>query len=402
MIEEGFMEDLVSDTDIVLVETGSLMNTESRPKAQFPLWVVNCIIGGGIPLTLQTEFSGRPQSGKTTSAYQTLAKYLQENPDGIGLIIDTESSVDMKRLVAMGIDVKRVVRLPSISIENAFGNMFKMFKKLQKARESNPNLSIMVVFDSVSSGGTNKQHDAAQSGNSVLNAGSMMELPRILKQNTANVFPFIESLPILIVYINQVSTTGIGSYVTKVESGGGFGFSHNMQFSLVWGTPKDCYEDGFIIGTECDVAMKKSKISPKFIEIPCFINARNGGEIDEAASFMKYLQKSNVGLIKTGSWYNMNETMDNLIEKYKGRIDEERVQAYKGNIRRLDLERKIREDEELQYLLQIALIDFIDDKFPPQREINNDYQLELMNKSSIFKDVKGDIKDEETEQKESN
>lgn len=398
MIEEGFIEDLIDGTDMVMVETGSLMNTESRPKAQFPLWVVNCIIGGGIPLTLQTEFSGLPQSGKTTSAYQTLARYLEQYPDGIGLIIDTESSVDMKRLVAMGVDIRRVIRLPAKSIENAFGNMFGMFKKLEKAREKNPNLSIMVVFDSVSSGGTNKQHDAAESGNSVLNAGSMMELPRILKQNTANVFSFIENLPILVVYINQVSTTGIGSYVTRVESVGGFGFKHNMQFSLVWGPPKDCYEDGFIVGTESEVSMKKSKISPKFIDIPCFINARDGGEIDEAASFMKYLQKGNVGLIKTGSWYNMNETMDNLIERYKGRIDEEKVQSYKGNIRRLDLEKKIRDDKELQYLLQIALIDFIDDKFPPQREINNDYQLELINKSSIFKE--GDIKDEETEQKE--
>lgn len=393
MIDNNFMKDLINGTDIIMVEEGSLMNTNSRPKAKSPLWVVNCILGGGIPLTLQTEFSGVPASGKTTSAYQMLANYLNEYKDGIGMIIDTEGSVDVERLKkSFGVDTSRVIRLPAKSIEDAFGNMFETFTRLRKARERNPNISVMVVFDSVSSGGTNKQHDAAENGNSVLNAGSMMELPRILKQNTANVFPYIEQLPILVVYINQVSTTGIGSYVTKVESVGGFGFKHNMQFSLVWGTPKDCYENGFIVGTECDVMMKKSKISPKFIEIPCFINARDGGSVDEAASFMKYLQKGNVGLIKTGSWYNMNETMDKLIEKYPDIIDKEAVEKYKGNIRRLDLEKRIREDKQLQLLLQIALIDFIDDIYPLQRGINGEYQNKLINECELFKK---DIKDEE-------
>lgn len=392
MIDDAFMDDLIDGTDMVRVEEGSLMNTDSRPKARFPLWVINCILGGGIPLTLQTEFSGLPASGKTTSAYQTLANYLNQYPDGIGVVIDTEGSMDVPRLKSFGIDTTRVIRQPAKSIENAFGSMFSIFTRLRKAREKNPNISVMVVFDSISSGGTNKQHDAAENGNSVLNAGSMMELPRILKQNTANVFPYIEQLPILVVYINQVSTTGIGSYVTKVESVGGFGLKHNLQFSLVWGPPKDCYENGFITGTECDVMMKKSKISPKFIEIPCFINAKDGGRVDEAASFMKYLQKGNVGLIKTGSWYNMNETMDKLMEKYSDIIDKEAVEKYKGNIRRLDLENKIRNDEQLQLLLQIALIDFVDDIYPLQRNINNEYQKELIKQCELFKEVNDEEK----------
>lgn len=399
MIDNDFMKYLIDDTDMTMVEEGSLMNTNSRPKAKSPLWVVNCILGGGIPLTLQTEFSGVPASGKTTSAYQMLANYLNQYENGIGMVIDTEGSVDIERLKSFGVDTRRVIRLPAKSIEDAFGSMFETFTKLRKAREErNPDISVMVVFDSVSSGGTNKQHDAAESGNSVLNAGSMMELPRILKQNTANVFPYIEQLPILVVYINQVSTTGIGSYVTRVESVGGYGFKHNMQFSLVWGTPKDCYENGFIVGTECDVMMKKSKISPKFIEIPCFINSRNGGKIDEAASFMKYLQKGNVGLIKTGSWYNMNDTMDKLIEKYSDIIDKEAVEKYKGNIRRLDLENKIRDDKQLQLLLQIALIDFIDDIYPLQRNINGEYQKKLINDCEFFRKGQEDERKERTQE----
>lgn len=221
--DEKFFNDLIKDTDMVMASSGSLMNSDQRAKVRHPLLAINCICGGGIPMSLQTEFSGPPQSGKSTGAYIMLGNYLNDNPDGIGVIIDTEGSMDNPRLEMLGVDISRVIRFPADSIERGFGNMFKIFNKLIKIKEEKPNISVMVIFDSVSTGGTEKQHQATEKGESALGAGSMMELPRLLKQNTGNVFPYIEKLPILIVYINQVSTTGIGTYVPKVESVGGFG-----------------------------------------------------------------------------------------------------------------------------------------------------------------------------------
>lgn len=223
MLDNNFFNDLIKDTDMVMASTGSLMNSEERPKVRHPLIAINCITGGGIPMSLQTEFSGPPQSGKSTGAYMMLGNYLKDNPNGIGVIIDTEGSMDNQRLKMLGVETDRVIRLPAESIESGFGNMFKIFNKLIKAKEDNPDISVMVIFDSVSAGGTEKQHQATSKGESALGAGAMMELPRLLKQNTGNVFPYIEKLPILIVYINQVSTTGIGGYAPKVESVGGFG-----------------------------------------------------------------------------------------------------------------------------------------------------------------------------------
>lgn len=211
-----------------------------------------------------------------------------------------------------------------------------------------------------------------------------MELPRLLKQNTSNVFPYIEKLPILIVYINQVSTVGIGGYAPKVESIGGFGFKHNMQFSLVYGSPKDWYENGFIMGTECNVNMKKSKLCPKFVDIPCVIDATNGGAIDEVYSLFEYLISGHVGIIKTGSFYNIKETIDFMIDKYPILKDNQNLMSYYKSIRKNDLLQHMRDDKDLLLFLQVRLIDLIDDIYPLQRMINGDYQNKLIKECHYF------------------
>lgn len=378
------IDELIKDTDFIRAEDSSSMNSVLRGKVPHPLWVINCICGGGIPLSLQTEFSGVPSSGKTTSSYIMLGNFLKTNPNGVGVIIDIEGSMDLERLIALGVDTDRIIRLPSTSIEKGFGNMFSILKKLIDRKSEGTEIPVMIVFDSVSTGGTNKQHQSANSGESVLNAGSMMELPRILKQNTANVFPFIEDLPALIVYINQVSTTGIGGYNPKVQSVGGFGFHHNMQFELVYGTPKDVYDGSFIVGSECDVTIKKSKISPKFIHIPCYIDVRKGGKIDEAVSFMNYLATKDVDIISTGSYYSIKKTIDLMVEQYPVLKDDKNLMKYYKSIRKGELADSIRNDNDLKNFLQIRLIDFINEIYPLQREINNGYREELIKECSYF------------------
>lgn len=394
-INMEIIDDLIQGTDFIKAEDSPSMNSVLRGKVPHPLWVINCICGGGIPLSIQTEFSGSPSSGKTTSSYIMLGTFLRDNEDGVGIVIDTEGSLDLERLKALGVDTSRIIRLPATSIENGFANMFRMFNKLEIKQKEGNNVSIMIVFDSVSSGGTNKQNQSAKAGESVLNSGSMMELPRILKQNTANVFPYMENIPALIIYINQVFTTGIGSYHPTVKSGGGNGFHHNMQFELVYGDPKDVYEGSFIVGSECSVMMKKSKISPKFVNIPCYIDVRNGGKIDEALSFMNYLSSGDIGIIKTGSYYNIKDTIDLMIERYPVLKDNKDLMNYYKSIRKGDLIKYIKSDKDLKNFLQVRLIDFINDIYPLQKEINNNFRESLISDCSYFN--KGESNNEKAE-----
>lgn len=219
-----FFQELLKGTKFVMADTGSLMN--NRPKVETPLLALNCIFGGGIPLAIQEEISGVPASGKSTLAYSMMAKFQHQYPEnGVSVIIDLEGSTDDIRLRQLGIDSSKVIRLGAESIEEAFQNMFMMFNKLVKLKEQGTDLKLFIIFDSLSAGGTNKQHESIQNGGTAMTfGGGMMELPRILKQNIMNVVPFLEKIDASVHYINQVFMQGIGTYAPKTGSGGGFGW----------------------------------------------------------------------------------------------------------------------------------------------------------------------------------
>lgn len=228
-----FFDELLKGTEFVMSDSGSMMN--NREKIKTPLYVLNCIFGGGIPLGIQEEISGPPAGGKSTLAYSMLGEFQKQHPnDGVGVIIDLEGSTDNIRLKQLGIDPSRIIRLPSESLESAFKNMFTIFNKLIKLKEAGQDTKLFIVFDSLDAGGTEKQHESIeQGGTAMTNAGGMMEKPRILKNNIMNVVPFLEKLDASVHYINQVFTQGIGTYAPKTRKWWGIRFELLMISKLI-------------------------------------------------------------------------------------------------------------------------------------------------------------------------
>jgi len=58
--------------------------------------------------------------------------------------------------------------------------------------------------------------------------------------------------------------------------------------------------------------------------------------------------------------------------------------ALKKNYRKADLYDEIHNNTDLLNFLQVALIDFIDNKYPAQRDINNEYQKTLISECKYF------------------
>lgn len=384
-LDKSFFTDLMKDTDFKLASTGSLMH--SRIKVTTPLYVINCIYGGGLPLGIISEISGGPGSGKSTFLYQCAGNYQKQYPDGVVVIYDMETSMDNNRLETLGVDTERVLRLPATSMEDAFASMFKMLNKLSKLVEDHPEISSFQIYDSISAGGTEKQHQSANAGNSAFNAGSMMEAPRIIKQNLSNVLPYLEKFPIYIGLINQVFTQGVGTYAPKLGSGGGMGLKHICHAHITFGSPKDVFEGTFLVGTQSTVKLEKSKLSPKMVEIPCYIDVTQGGRIDEVDSFVNYLINPSVNIINmTKGWYSFGDFIKNdMINKYSQLSNSSILSTFMNKkYRKSELYNLIHEDVDLLNLLQISLIDFIDNIYPAQRTVNGDYQKELIEKCSYF------------------
>lgn len=378
------MKDIAKDTGFVVASDDALMS--SCIKVTTPLLVLNCIYGGGLPLGIISEVSGPPSSGKSTFLYQCMGNYQREYPDGVPVVYDMEASWDNDRMKLLGVDTTKVLRMKSSSIESAFGNMFKILNKISKIKEDqNKDISSFQIYDSISTGGTEKQHTAAEDGRSAFGAGSMMEAPRVIKQNLSNVLPYLEKFPVYIGLINQVFVSP-GQFVSKVESGGGFGLKHICHTHITFGENKDTWSNGFIEGTTSMVKLSKSKLSPKFQEIPCYMDAKKSGRIDEVRSFIEYIIRENVGFIKAKAWWNMSETLDKIVEQYN--LNKESLMKYYRNYRKDDMIQAIREDPDILNLLQIHLIDFINEIYPGQKTITEEYKNKLISKCKYFNDIK--------------
>lgn len=128
--------------------------------------------------------------------------------------------------------------------------------------------------------------------------------------------------------------------------------------------------------------MNKSKLSPKFTDIPCNIDIRKGGVIDEVGSFVEYVSRSNIDIVTMGSWYNIKKTIPVMMESYG--ISADSLEKYNKNYRKDDFYNLVRNDKDLLLLLQVRLIDFINEIYPGQKEVNEGYKEELMKQCSYF------------------
>lgn len=394
-MNSDFFTDLMKDTEFRVASVGSLMH--SRNKVSTPLYVLNCIYGGGIPLGILSEISGAPGSGKSTFLYQCMGNYQAEYPNGVPVIYDMEASMDNARLKTLGVDTDKVLRLPAASMESAFSNMFKMLNKISTLKEKMKDISSFQIYDSISAGGTEKQHQAVGKGESAFGAGTIMEPQRIIKQNLSNVLPYMEEFPVFVGLINQVFTQ-INSYGgASLGSGGGMGLKHLCHSHIQFGKPSDNVNSkGFTIGTVSEVDLKKSKLSPKIAGIPCYIDVTNGGKIDEIESFFRYMVK--LEFISTGSWYKFSKQIqDSLATRFPQIVDNSELNTLIGkNIRQGDMRELVKSDPDLLNLLQVGLIEYIDNIYPAQREINEAYENSLIPNCRFLKDIEKIDVDEST------
>ena len=131
------------------------------------------------------------------------------------------------------------------------------------------------------------------------------------------------------------------------------------------------------------VKLGKSKLSPKMIDIPCYIDATMGGRIDEVVSFFQYISSTSISLIKPGAWYSMKDTLDNMARKYPVLATKE-VESLTKNMRKNEIIEEMKSNPDLCLLLQVALIDYINGWYPMQEKINSEYKNELMLKCRYF------------------
>lgn len=149
---------------------------------------------GGIPVGKLTEISGENSTGKSMLAYLVLKDCIEKG--GVGIVLDTEYSMNVEFLRLLGINPTKnnfIYKNPQ-SIEEVFDEIENVAKELQK--RGNP-LSC-IIWDSVAATSSDVELEENNSKNQIgIHA-------RAISKGLRKIMPFIGNRRIALVFLNQL------------------------------------------------------------------------------------------------------------------------------------------------------------------------------------------------------
>ena len=111
-------------------------------------------IHGGLPSTNITALAGESATGKTYFALGMVKNFLDSNPDAGVLYFESESAIPKELIVNRGIDPKRMVILPVVTIQEFRTQAIKILDAYLESDEQKP---MMFVLDSLGNLSTTKE-----------------------------------------------------------------------------------------------------------------------------------------------------------------------------------------------------------------------------------------------------
>ena len=231
--------------------------------------LVSGSIFGGVSNNKITAIAGESSTGKTFFSLAVAKNFLDTNPDAYVLYFDTESSITRSLLESRGIDLKRLVVINVVTIEEFRSKALKAVDKYLQMPidERKP---CMFVLDSLGMLSTEKEITDALNDKQVrdmtksqLVKGAFRMLT--LKLGQANV-PLI---------VTNHTYDVIGAYVPTKEMGGGSGLKYAASTIIYLGKKKE--KDGKeVVGNIIKAKTAKSRLSKenKQVEIRLYYDER--------------------------------------------------------------------------------------------------------------------------------
>ena len=216
--------------------------------------LVSGSIFGGVSRNKITAIAGESSTGKTFFSLAVVKNFLDNNPDGYCLYFDTEAAVNRGLLESRGIDLKRLVVVNVVTIEEFRSKALRAVDIYLKTDEENRK-PCMFVLDSLGMLSTEKEIRDALDDKQVrdmtksqLVKGAFRMLT--LKLGQANV-PLI---------VTNHTYDVIGAYVPTKEMGGGSGLKYAAS-TIVYLSKKKEKDGKDIIGNIIKAKTAKSRLS---------------------------------------------------------------------------------------------------------------------------------------------
>jgi len=231
--------------------------------------LVSGSIYGGVSSNKITAIAGESSTGKTFFSLAVVKNFLENNPDGYCLYFDTEAAVNKGLLESRGIDLKRLVVVNVVTIEDFRQKALKAVDIYlnTKAEDRKP---CMFVLDSLGMLSTEKEIRDALDEKQVRD----MTKSRLVKGAFRMLTLKLGQAKIPLLVTNHTYDV-IGSYVPTKEMGGGSGLKYASS-TIIYLSKKKEKDQKEVVGNIIKAKTAKSRLSKenKEVNIRLYYDAR--------------------------------------------------------------------------------------------------------------------------------
>ena len=208
-------------------------------------------LSGGLPSNKITALAGESATGKTYFALGMVKQFLDSNPDGGVLYFESESAIPKELIESRGIDSKRMVILPVVTIQEFRTQSIKILDAYLETEQK----PMMIVLDSLGNLSTTKELEDTAAGaetRDMTRAQIIKAAFRVLtlKLGRANV-PLI---------VTNHTYDVIGAYMPTKEMGGGSGLKYAAS-SIIYLSKKKDKEGTEVVGNIIHCKTQKSRLT---------------------------------------------------------------------------------------------------------------------------------------------
>lgn len=304
----SILDKIKGATKFEALGTDSVKTFTNRGYVTTPLKALDTLIGGGIPFGTVVDLFGPSRSGKSSYGYEIIGHFQREYPEGLVVIIDSESSIDGKRLNALGVDLTKenVLVLKGPTMEEGYKQILEVLKTIKDEKPKN-RVPVIFMWDSLSNSPTEAQRSKEN-----VTGGGIAEAPRVNKEYLKILNTYLDEVDAIIFLMNQVSAK-IGMFVgSGWNEAGGNALQHGVHYKLEFNGSKQGFENGIAVNSFGEVKIAKNKIGPVTQWFEFTVDVTKGGVIDQARSMVQWMTQYTMEKVRGNTFY----ILPKVFEKY--------------------------------------------------------------------------------------
>jgi len=251
-------------------------------------------LSGGLPSNKITALAGESATGKTYFALGVVKQFLESDPEAGVLYFESESAIPKELIESRGIDSKRMVILPVVTIQEFRTQAIKILDAYLEQEEQKP---MMLVLDSLGNLSTTKELEDTATGaetRDMTRAQIIKAAFRVLtlKLGRANV-PLI---------VTNHTYDVIGAYMPTKEMGGGSGLKYAAS-SIIYLSKKKDKEGTEVVGNIIHCKTQKSRLTVENKMVDVRLGYHSG--IDRYYGLLEFGEKHGV-FKRSGNRYEID------------------------------------------------------------------------------------------------